>query len=161
MRSIPLQFLYYVGCSGCAALANLLVGSALIYGAGLTSRVQYPLAVGIGYCAGMAVNFTLNRRFTFEGSGRTRIEQGRTFLVVALSGLLLTSLIASVVRSLMFAAGNPLSPLMSVETIGQIAAIGAVAVYSFAGHRYLTFNRGIRFQLLRLLRLASAEQTER
>ncbi len=157
VRSLRLQFVLYLVCSAAAATANLVVGFILINGLGFTSSLQYPLAVAIGYCAGMAVNFLLNRRFTFQGNDRTRIEQGRTFLIVALSGLMLTSVIAAVVRALLPGLlpagmlGGPNSAA-NAETIGQVVAIGAVSVYSFAGHRFLTFNRGIRFQLLKVVK---------
>jgi putative flippase GtrA len=157
VRSIPLQFLLYLACSAAAAVTNLVVGFILINGFGFTSSLRYPVAVGIGYCAGMAVNFLLNRRFTFHGSDRTKIQQGRTFLVVALSGLALTAGIAALVRAMLPALlssgtlGGINSPV-TAETIGQVVAIGVVSLYSFAGHRFLTFNRGIRFQLLKIVR---------
>lgn len=112
----------------------------------------------------MIVNFVLNRHFTFSGNDRTRLEQSRTFFVVAITGLVLTSAIASAARSLLdrVLPGTPflggwLAPLGNAETIGQVIAIGLVSIYSFAGHRYLTFNRGIRFQVLRLARLVSTK----
>jgi putative flippase GtrA len=153
VRSIPFQFLLYLACSAAAAVTNLVVGFILINGFGFTSNLRYPVAVGIGYCAGMAVNFFLNRRFTFHGGDRTQIQQGRTFLVVALSGLALTAGIAAVVRAMLPAGtlGGINSPV-NAETIGQVVAIGVVSVYSFAGHRFLTFNRGIRFQLQKIVR---------
>lgn len=168
VQSIPLQFLRYLVCSACAALVNFVIGFALVNGAGFTSSLLYAVAVAVGYCGGMAVNFFLNRRFTFSGNDRTKIQQARTFLVVALSGLALTSGVASLVRALLQAvplqtalAGNGLGPLASAETIGQIAAIGIVSFYSFAGHRYLTFNRGIRFQVLKLARFRTVNSAEK
>ena len=142
-----------------------MVGFILINGFGFTSSLRYPVAVAIGYCSGMAVNSLLNRRFTFHGSERTKIQQGRTFLLVALSGLVLMSGIAAPVRAILpviLPAGalGGMTSLASAETIGQVVAIGVVSVYSFAGHRYLTFNRGIRFQLLKIMRLGSVKNAD-
>jgi putative flippase GtrA len=166
VRSVPLQFLLYLTCSAVAAAVNLLVGFVLISSFGFTSSLQYPVAVAAGYCAGMAVNFLLNRRLTFQGSDRTKIQQGRTFLIVALSGLVLTSALAALVRAALSvvvptgALGGHMARLVSPETIGQIVAIGVVSVYSYAGHRYLTFNRGIRFQLLKILKLGPVKNAD-
>jgi putative flippase GtrA len=156
LKSISFQFLLYLACSAAAAMANLLVGFAIVNALGFTSRVQYPIAVAIGYCAGMAINFLLNRRFTFEGSDRSKLQQARTFLVVALSGLLLTSTVAAIVRAALSGLASGASLPLSAETIGQLVAIGVVSVYSFVGHRFLTFNRGIRFQLLKIVKPGSA-----
>lgn len=160
--SIVLQYIRYLACSACAAATNFAVGFALVQGAGFTSGFRYPLAVASGYTIGMVVNFVLNRHFTFAASDRTRMAQSRTFLIVAATGLVLTSAIATAVRSILELAlpGTPLlgwlpASFANAETIGQMVAIGIVSVYSFAGHRYLTFNRGIRFQMHRIARRAA------
>ena len=158
--------MWYLACSALAAAVNLVVGFALVSGLGFTSGTRYPVAVGVGYCAGMAVNFLLNRRFTFQGNDRTRIQQGRSFLIVALSGLLLTSVIASLVRNLFSSVlpailpAGATSPLLSAETFGQVVAIGVVSIYSFAGHRYMTFNRGNRSQLLKIVKSGTVKNAD-
>ncbi len=53
-----------------------------------------------------------------------------------------------------------LNHLASAETIGQAVAIGTVSIYSFAAHRYLTFNRGLRFQILRMVRGSSTSNVD-
>jgi len=159
--SIVFQYIRYVACAACAAAINFIVGFALVQGAGFTSQWQYPLAIAFGYASGMMVNFLLNRRFTFSGNDRTRIAQGRTFLFVATTGLVISSAFASAARGLIEillpttpVLSGALAPFFSAETLGQVFAIGIVSVYSFAGHRYLTFNRGIRFQVRRIAGLA-------
>jgi putative flippase GtrA len=154
LLSISQQFIRFLACSGAAAVTNFLAGSMLIHGMGLTSRIGYPAAIAVGYLLGMLVNFWLNRRYTFSGSARTRFDQGRTFAVVALSGLALTSVIAALARTLLHSALMtadltllPFARFLTPETLGQLIAIGAVSVYSFAGHKYLTFADGIRAHL--------------
>ena len=155
--SLPRQFLRYVACAGVAAAVNFVAGSILVEGFGFTSALCFPLAVAIAYGLGMAVNFLGNRRFTFT-SDRTGIDQARTFIVVALCGLALTTVIAALGReilaSLVIAGGFPLTfmgPLSSPETLSRAVAIAIASIYSFAGHKYLTFNRGVRLPLLRLV----------
>jgi putative flippase GtrA len=157
LLSLSQQFIRFLACSGVAAATNFLAGSMLIHGAGLTSSIGYPVAIAIGYLLGMLVNFGLNRRYTFRGSARTRLDQGRTFVVVALSGLALTSLVAALARTLLRSTSTaadltmlPFARFLTPETLGQLIAIGAVSVYSFAGHKYLTFADGIRAQLFNL-----------
>jgi putative flippase GtrA len=38
------------------------------------------------------------------------------------------------------------------ETLGRVIAIGLAAIYSFAAHKYFTFNRGLRLPLFDVLR---------
>jgi len=159
-RRLPLaaELIWFVICAGCAALVNLVAGSLLVVGCGFTSRALFPLAVAIAYYLGMLVNLSLNRRFTFR-SERARIAQARTFVVVSLSGLALTTLLASLCREglgWLLAASGPAAaiqgPLATPETLSRVIAVGTVAGYSFAAHKYLTFNRGIRQPLRSLLR---------
>ena len=151
------QFFRYVACSGLAALVNFAAGTVLVDGFSFTSAVGFPLAVAIAYCLGMVVSFGLNRRFTFA-SDRRRIDQARTFVVVALSELVLTTAAAALARlwlAMVLPAAPPvafLAALTTPETLSRLLAIGLGGLYSFAGHKYLTFDRGIRFSLLRLMR---------
>jgi putative flippase GtrA len=155
-RSLPAQFLRYLACAGFAAVVNFVVGSLLVDGFGFASARLFPLAVAIAYGLGMAVNLLLNRRFTFA-SDRTRGEQARTFIVVALSGLVLTTALAALARAgLVWALGAaffpaPLGRLAAPETLSRALAIGVVSVYSFAAHKYFTFHRGIRWPLSQLV----------
>jgi putative flippase GtrA len=153
------QFLLFLAISSIAALVNLLVGFSLYALLGLSGGSLYALSVAIGYLAGMAVNWSLNPVFTFPNSGRRKLSELRTFVVVALIGLLLTVALAASFRStlapyiaeLVARAGS--LPAPSIETTGQVMAVATVAVYSFLGHKWLTFARGIRFQVSRLGRL--------
>lgn len=157
--SLPAQFLRYLACAGLAALVNFAVGSVLVDGFGFISAWRFALAVAVAYGAGMLVNFLLNRRFTFA-SDRAGLDQARTFVIVALSGLALTTAVALIMRSGLIAAsaGGLASlaslpgPLGTPETLSRGIAIAVASVYSFTAHKYLTFNRGIRRPLLRLVR---------
>ena len=62
-----------------AALVNLLVGFSLYALLGLSAGSLYELSVAIGYLAGMAVNWSLNRVVTFPNSGRRWLAEIRTF----------------------------------------------------------------------------------
>ena len=150
------QFLLYLGISSLAAIVNLLVGFSLYALLGLSAGSLYALSVAIGYLAGMAVNWSLNRVITFPDSGRRKLSELRTFVVVALIGLLLTVALAAGFRSTLapyiaeLVARAGWLPALSAETTAQVMAVAMVAVYSFLGHKWLTFARGIRFQASRL-----------
>lgn len=153
--ALTVQFLRYAGCAGFAALVNFVAGSLLVNGCGLVSAWQFPLAVAVAYAVGMLVNFALNRRLTFE-SDRRGIDQARTFILVALSGLVLTTGVAALSRSALAAGAVALDlapgPPASPETLSRAVAIAAVSLYSFVAHKKLTFDRGIRPPLRRLVR---------
>jgi len=154
--SLAGQFLRYVLCAGLAALVNFLAGSLLVDGLGFVSAWEFPAAVAAAYVLGMLVNFLLNRHYTFA-SDRRGIDQARTFVVVALSGLALTTGVASLARAgLALLGGGAFSflpaPFGTPETLSRLVAIAVASVYSFTAHKHFTFNRGIRLPLLRLMR---------
>jgi putative flippase GtrA len=165
-RAPPVQFLLYLTISSTAVIVNLFVGFSLYALIGLSARFLYSLSVAIGYLAGMAVNWSLNRAFTFPYSGRRRLAELRTFLVVALAGLLLTVPLAGALRYTLaphvaqIIARSGLVHAVSAETTAHFAAVGMVAVYSFLSHKWLTFAHGIRFQVSRLRQLACGRSTE-
>ena len=80
-------------------------------------------------------------------------------MVVALIGLMLTVGLAAGLRSTLapyirdFLAHNAVLPALSVNSTAQAMAVAVVSVYSFLGHKWLSFGRGLRFQLSRLGRL--------
>jgi putative flippase GtrA len=154
--SLAGQFLRYLLCAGLAALVNFLAGSLFVDGLGFTSAWEFPVAVAAAYTLGMVVNFLLNRNYTFA-SDRRGIDQARTFVVVALSGLALTTCVASLARpALALLDGGTFAflsaPFGTPETLSRVLAIALASVYSFTAHKHFTFNRGIRLPLLRLMR---------
>jgi len=154
--SLAGQFLRYLLCAGLAALVNFLAGSLFVDKFGFVSAWEFPAAVAAAYALGMLVNFLLNRHYTFA-SDRRGIDQARTFVVVALSGLALTTGVASLARAgLALLGGGAFSflpaPFGTPETLSRLVAIALASAYSFTAHKYFTFNRGIRLPLLRLMR---------
>jgi putative flippase GtrA len=154
--SLPVQFIVYLLVSSLAAVTSFVVGF-LLYGVlGLSAGVLYYLALAIGWLAGLLVNMALQRAITFRDSERARLAAMRTFVVIAGVGLVLTIALAALFRAI---GGPQLSALLvplagpslgSVDSVAQALALAIVAVFSFAGHKWITFARGIRGQIARL-----------
>jgi putative flippase GtrA len=146
--STPLQICLYIIVSGAAALVNVAVGAVLYSTLGLANGPFYAVSVAIAYLAGMAFNFGLNRSLTFRHSTRNGLLQMRTFIVVAGIGLLLTIALAAMLR---VTAAPKLAALIAsiglqvpVDGVAHATAVALVSVYSFLGHKWLTFTGGIR-----------------
>ncbi len=160
------QFLLYLAVSSVAALTNLLVGFSLYGLLGLSAGPLYAISVAIGCLAGMAVNWSLNRVITFPKSGRRKSSEIRTFIVVASIGLLLTVALAAGFRNSVapyiaeLVVRQRWVPALSAEVTAQVMAVAIVAVYSFLGHKWFTFNRGIRFQVSRLADLVTRKSSD-
>ena len=112
----------------------------------------YPSRIIIGddsekataYFLGGIVNFTLNKIYTFPKGHRRSHQEARTFVVIAIIGLVLTNLFA---LFFLYISINILDILISpklIEIYSHIVAVGLVAIYSFLGHKHLTFKGGIR-----------------
>jgi putative flippase GtrA len=155
--AIPIaQLMRFVLCSGAAAMVNLVCGAALL--AVLRPGTEgYVVILASSYCIGMAVDFGLNRHFTFRTRLRAMGDEARTFIVVSLIGLGLTVLIGWLARSaahrLVDAVG--LTATANVTYLTNVSAqaftIAVVGIYSFTSHRALTFSLGIRSAARRLL----------
>jgi putative flippase GtrA len=145
-RATWLQFLCYLTISSLAALTNILVGFSLYGLLGLSTGPLYAAAVAIGYLTGMVVNWSLNRIVTFPRAGRSKLDELRTFVAVASVGLLLTVVLAAIVRSTFapvvaeFLTRADWFPAPSAELTAQVMAVAVVVVYSFFAHKWITFK---------------------
>jgi putative flippase GtrA len=152
---ISRRFATFIVFGGLAALVNIGVGKTLYSVASIAAVVPYWLAVAIGAASGLLVNFGLNHRFNFSFRGRSAGAQLRTFVIVALGGVALMSLIA---YGLVAVAGwiGVTSPVriagvsLQVGFIAHVMATGLVTFYSFAAHSAFSFNVGLRTRLMRL-----------
>ncbi len=153
-----MQFLLYLIISSVAALVNLLVGFTFYSLLGLSAGLLYSLSVAFGYLTGMGVNWSLNRLITFPHSGRPVISELRTFVIIASIGLVLTTILAAVFRNTLVVHASAIIACFdggyvpSTDLTAHAAAIASVAVYSFLGHKWCTFDRGIRAFLSDLTR---------
>ena len=139
-----MQIIKFLGNSGLAALVNILTGHFLYGVLGLSVGWQYSFSVATAFLVGMVVSYTLNRRFTFEPSGRRKRRELPDFLLVSLGGLAITTSLAQYLFShyagqlSTFGAGTgvPIGP----ETLAHIIAVGLGSFYSFTAHKYFSFR---------------------
>lgn len=92
------------------------------------------LSASLGYGCGMTTNFLLNKFVNFSSDSRSFLRQARTFFIVALVGLSMTALLME-----LFVQGFHLRLL-----VAKALAIALVMIWSFWGHKNLTFQEGIR-----------------
>ncbi len=142
------QFGRFVLFGGAAAAVNLAVGYA-IYGTRAASAVPYWLAVVIASASGLLVNFALNYIYNFEFRGRSALGQFRTFFIVAVIGTFITGGLAQAGFVLLRNLGILAIPLLGQHAVSaafaaHIVAVGLTMFYSFAAHRYFSFNVGLR-----------------
>ncbi len=142
------QFARFVLFGGAAAAVNLAVGYA-IYGTRAASAVPYWLAVVIASASGLLVNFALNFIYNFEFRGRSALSQFRTFFIVAVIGTFITGGLAQAGLMLLRNFGILAVPLPAQHTVSaafaaHVVAVGLTMFYSFAAHRYFSFNVGLR-----------------
>ncbi|HJQ58527.1 MAG TPA: GtrA family protein [Vineibacter sp.] len=143
------RFATFLVFGGLAAVVNLGVGRALYTLPSTSALLPYWVAVGLASAAGLLVNFSLNYAFNFGYRGRSAGAQLRTFVMVAMGGVALTALLASLVRALAAWSGVPAmlevaGTTLSVEFLAHVIAVGLVTFYSFIGHSVLSFNAGLR-----------------
>jgi putative flippase GtrA len=140
-------FTGYVVFAGLAALANLVSRYYLSDFFG----ISFTVAVVIAYTLGLLVNFFLNKYLNFKRHDRKTHDQLRTFVVIALGGLAVTTILSVVIKDyLLLHLGNTL--IQDKETAAHVTAVGVTTFYSFFMHKWFTFDAGIRHKLFHLIR---------
>lgn len=135
------MFHVFILCSGIAAGVNIAVGYLLYDMAGFSSPVGYALSVVIAFVSGMGVSFALNRRHTFARTERHVGSEMQSFLVVSLGGVCLTTLLSLVFLKMGYNVFQAIGgSLVSAHTQAHVLAVGLTAIYSFLGHKYVSFR---------------------
>ncbi len=138
------QALKFLVFSGTAAGTN--IGLRFVFS---HWGMQYIPAVSTSYFAGMIINFMLNRNFNFPRSDRRFIQEVKTFIIIALIGLILTNIISGVSNILIQKMG--LFSFQLSETVSHVIAVGIVSIYSFFAHKYITYRGGLRDVYMKML----------
>lgn len=141
------EFFRFLIFGGIAALVNLAVGYTLY--SGILVVMPYFWAVLIGSASGLLINFGCNYYFNFHYRGRPMLRQFNTFFVVAGVGVLLNALVAKglfLAGQALLENGFGLHGLVwrHLELVCHVLSIGIVTFYSFLGHKFCSFNEGIR-----------------
>lgn len=137
------QFARFLLFGGISALVTIVCGYVLYS----TGALPYTFAVFVGAVSSIIVNFLLNYWFNFNYRGRKALSQFNTFFVVAGIGTLLTAGLAKLFLFVFHALDTHTLGIgnhaISAEFAAQVLAVGLVTLYSYAAHKYLSFNEGI------------------
>ncbi|MEE9162241.1 MAG: GtrA family protein [Candidatus Neomarinimicrobiota bacterium] len=143
--------------SGLAALTNI----SARYGFSTLLTMNFTLAIILAHGLGMVVSYTLNRNLNFPRGPRRPIHEIRTYLVVNITGLLITTGLSHLFLAglVMWFAGE--ASRTQLETASHITAVALTGIYSFFGHKYFTYREGVRGEFMKIIqrRTLRREQT--
>lgn len=123
-RPLVRQVVRFAAVGALATLVHYAILVALVEGA----RLQPVTSTTIGFLAGLALSYTLNRRYTFESD----VAHGATLVkYIALYGV--GMLLNGAIVAALIGAGV-------IYILAQIVATGIVLVWNFAGARWLVFG---------------------
>jgi putative flippase GtrA len=131
MASANVQFLRFVLAGGLAAGAN--------YGSRFAFSLWLPFAVAVtlAYLVGMAVAFSLMRRYVFDATGQPLGPQVVKFVLVNLLALAQTLVVSlSLARWIL----PWLGVVDHAEAIAHFVGVAVPVFTSFLGHRHGTFR---------------------
>lgn len=117
-----------VGAVNTAMGIGLTIGWLWILG----TAVPPSIAVTAAYATGVGIAFVLHRRLVFRVRGRL-LRDFAGFLAVNSGGLVANALLLELAVTLL---GFPRAP-------AAVVVMGAVAVGSYFGHRYISFRRPV------------------
>lgn len=116
------------GVAGAIAAIAALATSLALY---RVAAVNYAVSQAVGFIVGAAINYPINRRWTFRNGYSNVVTQFLVFLAVAASGLLVNE--------------AALYELASVEhlwvPLGMVGGIVVAFVWNFALHTLVTFGK--------------------
>jgi putative flippase GtrA len=128
------QFSLYLIVAGSAALLNF--GSRFLY----SRFVPFEISVMLAYTTGLIYNYSLSRRFVFEGARTVgKLKQLPMFTTVAMGGFALTWL--GSVGTFWVLENFGLFGQRSQEALAHITGIGYGFIGNYIGHKYITFRQ--------------------
>lgn len=126
------EFVRFVAASGTSAVFNFLSRIAF------SAVVSYPAAIIGAYGIGMAVAYSLNRKFVFPRRRAPCLGEMCRFVVINLIGVLQTLAVSLLVAKIVL-------PFLDVnwyqEEVGHFFGLSTLAFTSYLGHKYWTFRR--------------------
>jgi putative flippase GtrA len=125
-QQIPRELLRYLG----VGIVNMCVGLTTIYLCMYLLHASDLFANILGYCAGVACSFVLNRRWTFVSDREWLPELGRFLLVLAVA---YAANIATVLGTIRFVGANP----YLAQALGTVP----YTVIGYLGSRLFAFRR--------------------
>ncbi|MFH1861403.1 MAG: GtrA family protein [bacterium] len=129
-KALRMLFANYIWIGGLATVVDAVM--LVVFRVKLGLYVW--LSAGLAYLCGMLTNFLLNKYVNFASKSRSIVGQARTFFIVALIGLGLTSALMELFVQVFHL------PLL----VGKAFAVCVAMSWSFWGHHQLTFQEGIR-----------------
>jgi putative flippase GtrA len=132
LRVSPGQVVVYYIFSVCAMVIDF-GGLTLLVRAGLPA----PLAAGISFLTGSTFHFSANRWLNFKSFHRKPATQARTYFAIVAVAWVITVLTIYVIHDV----------LGHTVLIAKIVATAITLPMGFLGHRFLTFNAGLRAAL--------------
>ena len=121
------QVLKYFAVGSLAAFTNL----SLFYVLTHILDVYYMLAAVISFIVGALVNYTLNRKYTFQNKYQFKSKQFAVFLSVAVTSLLWNEFFLYIF----------VEYFLLEKMIAAIISAGLVFAWSFTLHKLITFGR--------------------
>ena len=125
------QFARFLAVGGFAALVNFL--SRI----GFSHFLNYPAAIVLAYCAGIATAYLLSRLFVFGASEKGPFREITWFVGVNILGVLQTLAVSVVLAWYVL-------PWLGVqryrEEVAHFIGICVPVFTSYIGHKYLTFR---------------------
>jgi putative flippase GtrA len=118
------------------AIFNLLILAFGLHGANIV------IFRNIAFIAAVANSYYWNRKWVFKSGHTTRKEIAKeqlSFLSISLIGLIVNTIVATGVYTLIMSSGFPVLPIIAAN-IGTVLGIVVVFSSNFLGYKFLVFK---------------------
>jgi putative flippase GtrA len=117
---------------GLVGVANTVLGLCIIAGLDLGLHLNAQVANALGYAAGMALSYVLNRSFVFQNTATARSTLPKFIAAMAIA--------FAVNQAVLFLAGKLLGSAPQMRLAAQALAIGTYTVVNFGLCRFWVFR---------------------
>lgn len=129
---VTAEFVRFVVASGTSAVFNFC--SRILF----SLVMSYSMAIIAAYGVGMAIAYTLNRKFVFSRGQASNVGEIWRFVTINMIGVLQTLAVSLMMVELIL-------PVLGIdryrEEIGHVVGLSTLAFTSYLGHKHWTFRK--------------------
>jgi putative flippase GtrA len=127
---ITRQFVLFVATSGFSAVVNVIARYLI------NLALPYSWSIVLSFLIGMAVAFTLNRRFVFGAQEGDHGRQAVRFTIINLVSLIQVLGVSELLFRIVFPR---IGMTWNSETVAHVIGVGSPVFTSYLAHKHFTF----------------------
>lgn len=103
-------------------------------------RIAYASSVAVGFTAGAALSFVLNRRYTFRVDRAPVGPQALRFTILSFAAVVLSAAVAETVLAALQLVASPQVAAVRLAGIAHVVTIGMMTIFNFFAMKFFALR---------------------